>query len=103
MQPKDYLTYENERNRKHAALYESLLKRALGANWVVLTGHHFLYERGGDVNTEGEVPSADTVIFDHDIMQAVFGKHCISIMQRLAAVPTDQRDSVLAEEMAALS
>jgi hypothetical protein len=96
IKPKDYLTYENQRNRTHAQIYETLIKKALGAKWVVLTGHHFLYERDGDVNTEGEIPSADTVLFDHDIMTAVFGNEAINIMSDLARVPCSERESVLA-------
>jgi hypothetical protein len=103
MKPRDYLTDENQRNRAHAPLFEALLKRALGANWVVLTGHHFLYEYGGDARTEGEIPSADTVIFDHEIMTTVFGERAYAIMKAAAETPSTERDALIAHELTQLT
>lgn len=95
--PKDYLQYENARNKKYAALYTKLIKLAFGEKNAVLVGHHITFEYDGDLATENEVPSADSLIFDHDIMQAVFGDNCIRIMQHLATVDCEQRDDVLLE------
>jgi len=95
--PKDYLTKENVRNKESAQLFRDILQHAMGDDWDVLTGHHILYERDGDVETEGEIPSADTLIFDHDIMGAVFGPQALSIMQELAAIPAEMREAWLGE------
>lgn len=96
MQPKDYLGSENSRNRQHAKLYTDMVQRAMGAQWAVLVGHHVLYECDGDVSTEGEIPSADTLLFDHPIMTALFGERAIPIMQELAALPCESREDCLA-------
>lgn len=94
--PKDYLGFENARNRKYAGLYTDIVKLALGCRWAVLIGHHILYEYDGRLDTANEIPSADTLMFDHPIMRAVFGERCIEIMRELAAVPCEQRDQMLA-------
>lgn len=95
MKPKDYLGYENDRNRKNAQLYVDIVRQALGCKWAVLVGHHVLYELDGNVETEGEIPSADTLMFDHPIMKTVFGDRALPIMQELASVPCEDRDAIL--------
>lgn len=94
---KDYLSYENQRNKKHAGLYERMIKRALGegVKVAVLVGHHLTFELDGDLNTENEIPSADCLMFDHDLMGAVFGDEAVEIMVMLASVPCDERDAML--------
>lgn len=94
---KDWLSYEQSRNKQHAALYSSILKHAgVGAD-AVLVGHHIGFETGGNIDTENEIPSADTLIFDHQIMGAVFGTRAVAIMAELATLPCDKRDARLQE------
>lgn len=101
MAVKDYLGYELARNKRNAAVYERLIKLAMQREGQVqtLTGHHLTFELNQDLGTENEIPSADCLMFDHDIMGRVFGKRAVSIMQRLAAVPCDVRDVLLAAEV----
>src|SRR5689334_9675890 len=96
---KDFLGFENARNKEHAALYTSILQVALQSErqLSVLIGHHLCLEINGDLNTENEIPAADTLIFDHEIMSAVFGDRAINIMQQLAAVPCQLRDEHLSK------
>ena len=93
---KDYLTSENERNKAHAALYEQMLRHAFReqANCAVLIGHHLTFEFGGLIDTENEIPSADTLMFDHDIMGRLFGERATLVMMSLARVPVEARDDV---------
>ena len=93
--PKQYLETEDERNRTHADLFTAMVQRAFGASNSVLVGHHICFENAGDITTENEIPSADSLIFDHDIMRALFGDDAISLMQRLAATSCEARDRVL--------
>lgn len=95
LQPKDYLGTENARNKKHAELYTRIIRKAIGS-CDVLVGHHLTFEIGGDLSTENEIPSADTLLFDHDIMGAVFGDKAFLVMQSLAIMPADRRDELLA-------
>lgn len=98
---KDFLEFENARNKQHARLYESLIKRAFG-ECQVMVGHHIGMEFAGDLQTENEIPSADTLLFDHDLMTRCFGDHAVTMMQELAAVPCTQREVLLERMMADL-
>lgn len=89
---KDYLTYENNRNRRNVDLFEDMLRRAFGSKAETLIAHHLTYEDGA---VHGEVPSADTLIFCHEIMGRIFGERAIPIMRELASVPSEQRDALL--------
>lgn len=94
---KDWLTYENARNKSNAALYVRLLRRAFAdkADLQVMIGHHLTIEYEGRLETEDEIPSADTMMFDHDIMKKAFGDMHRQIMAELALVPCDRRDAML--------
>jgi hypothetical protein len=89
---KDFLGSENARNHRNAALYSALIKRACGQVQIMI-GHHLTFE--GDSQPENEIPSADCLLFDHDLMGKVFGDRAVSIMQHLAATPCESRDEVL--------
>jgi DNA-directed RNA polymerase specialized sigma24 family protein len=93
---KDYLGYENARNKQHAALYTNIMRAAFGSerDCAVLIGHHLTFELGGDLNTENEVPSADCLLFDHEVMKRVFGEQALPIMAALSQVPAEERDAL---------
>lgn len=95
--PKDWLGSEAARNKESADIFTQLLVTAYGPDYRVLIGHHLCFQQGANINTENEVPAADSLIFDHDIMRAVFGNDAISIMQTLAALPAEKRDHALRE------
>ena len=102
---KDYLSYENARNKQHAALYERLMRIALKSEGTVsiLIGHHLCFEIDGKLETENEIPSADCLMFDHDIMFAAFGEDkAIQIMRDLATVESGMRDNLLAAYVSVL-
>lgn len=102
---KDWLGYELGRNKEHSDLYVALLKKAItkmakGSRVEVLIGHHITFELGEegkelDIKTENEIPSADCLMFDHDIMTAVFGDAALTIMRELAVRPCQERDAAL--------
>jgi hypothetical protein len=94
---KDYLGFENARNKEHAALYERLLRIALKdeKSISVLIGHHICFECDGKLDTENEIPSADCLMFDHDLMTKVFGDSAVNVMLALALVPMEVRDDTL--------
>jgi hypothetical protein len=99
---KDYLGTENARNKQHAALYARLIKRAFGENNDVLIGHHLTFEDHGDINTENEIPAADTLLFDHDIMGRVFGGDAKKLMVTLAMVPAEKREALVEAQLKAM-
>lgn len=96
---KDFLGYENARNKQHAATFTALMQAAFGGEGVevaVLIGHHLTFELNKDLNTENEIPSADCLMFDHDIMTKVFGDDAQRYMVELVLLPCDRRDDHLA-------
>lgn len=102
---KSWLAFEQARNRKNADLYTAILRRAIAvlsqteAEGVqVIMGHHLTFEMGTDLSTEDEVPAADSMLFDHDIMTAAFGSKevAVNVMVHLAQLPCDERDHALA-------
>ena len=91
----DWLATETERNKKYAPLYTAIIKKAYGCNEAVLIGHHLCFEHDNDISTEDEIPSADSLIFDHDIMRTVFGDNAASVISTLALSPVSVRDDML--------
>lgn len=96
MADKYYLQAENDRNVRSHRIFERVLKVAFGENEVVLVGHHFVIAPNGDI-TQGvnELPSADTIIFDHVIMDRVFGTGAVNVMIACARKPVEERDAEL--------
>jgi hypothetical protein len=92
---RDFLGEENARNKVNAGLYTAIMQRAMGNTTSILIGHHLCFESAGNIDTENEIPSADTLLFDHDVMTLVFGDRAVDIMQHLAATPHQSRDKVL--------
>lgn len=96
---KDYLVYENNRNKLAADVQTELVHRAFGP-CEVLVAHHITYEPDG--MDAIEIPSADTLIFDHDIMGKIFGPDYIRIMKELVVANSDYREQIIRKELGKL-
>lgn len=95
-QRKDYLSWENARNRRAHKLFQDILHEAFGSDEEVVIAHHLTFDGAGD--DPDEIPSADTMIFDHDIARVIWGEaNYIGVLLQLAATPCDQRDALLGE------
>lgn len=92
---KDYLGSEQQRNKKYAVLYTEMLQMAYGTENAVLIGHHICFEHNNEIETENEIPAADTLIFDHDLMKRIFGSMFRIVLRDCADVPCTERDEVL--------
>lgn len=97
-----FLSGEGKRNRAHADLFRQLLAIAWG-DCEVIVGHHVAFQFDGDLNTEDEIPSADCLLFNHDIMTAVFGADAVTLMQRIAAMVPGDREAEVARALAVRS
>lgn len=92
--------YENQRNAQSADLFKAIIKEAKGVTDVIIA-HHLVCvvsEEGKDHFTYTivqEIPSADTLIFDHDIMSTIFGVSYKEVMKELACEPVESRDKLL--------
>lgn len=105
--PKYWLQAENDRNVHNGPIFIDLIKRAFGVDEVVMVGHHFVFEPQSsmtalDLTKLNEIPSADTLLFDHEIMGEVFGDRALAIMIECAQTSCDERDSVIRRELGAL-
>ncbi|WP_368508132.1 hypothetical protein [Bradyrhizobium lupini] len=92
--------YENDRNAENAELYKAIIREAYGVTDVIC-GHHLVYQVE-DKRADGftytfveEVPSADTLIFDTDVAQKLWGDKWKSILSILAVTPIAERDALL--------
>lgn len=94
---KDYLVWEKQRNVKPETkqLFTDILQEAFGKQDDVVIAHHLTF-----VGTDGdadEIPSADTMIFDHFIAKRIWGEeNYLDILSQLAMTPCDGRDALLA-------
>lgn len=92
-------TYENQRNRDHSDLYKAIIRECFGVTDVIIA-HHLTYvlsymENGFSYEVVEEIPSADCLIFDHEIAQRIWGDGFKTILKRLAVEPTETRDTLL--------
>lgn len=79
--PKNWIGDEGRRNREHAALYAGIITRAYGVTFELFVGHHVAFKSTHEsLTTENEIPSADTLLFDHDIMKEVFGDKYLGVL-----------------------
>lgn len=93
-------TYENDRNNENAALYKAIIREAYGVTDVIC-GHHLVYqvedkrEDGFTYTFVEEIPSADTLIFDHEVAKKIWGPGYLPVLARLAMTPPEARDAEL--------
>ncbi len=101
-EPIDFLARENHRNKQFTRLYTDMIAAALKCD-NILIAHHLNYKvpnpaaAADDELIAEEIPSADTLIFDHCLMQRIFGGEAIALMTELAGVPVEGRDAALAK------
>lgn len=87
-----FLSGEGKRNRANADLFQAILCRAWGNGCSVITGHHVSFLFDGDLATEDEVPSADCLLFDHDIMGELFPEDYLDIMRHISGLVRYERE-----------
>ena len=93
--------YENDRNAENSALYKAIIREAYGVQDVIIA-HHLVYVKvemrdGFEYQIVEEVPSADTLIFDHDVAAKIWGPGFGKILVKLALEPIATRDALLAK------
>src|SRR5262245_53364814 len=93
-------SYENDRNAAWSALYKAILREVYGVTDVIVA-HHLVFVRterrqdGFEYQIVEEIPSADTLIFDHEIAQKLWPTTWPSKLAALAKEPVETRDQVL--------
>lgn len=94
--------YENDRNGENSTLYKAIIREAFGVTDVIC-GHHLVYEVE-DKRADGftyqiieEIPSADTLIFDHNVAKKIWGNAWQDNLVKLALEPCATRDKLLGQ------
>lgn len=93
-------TWENDRNGTSRQLLKDIIREAYGVQ-DVLIGHHLCYEyeenqNGFNITIMEEIPSADTLIFDHLVAQKIWGVMDYKrILTMLVLEPSETRDKLL--------
>jgi hypothetical protein len=90
---------ENNRNAKWAELYTGIIKEAFTVSGVII-GHHLTFVQytvvdGFPYHIPQEIASADTLIFDHDVAQKIWGIYYEEALKSLALMPVKYRDGEL--------
>ena len=94
--------YENDRNAASSELFKAVIREAFGVTDVIIA-HHLVYVStekradGFEYQIVEEIPSADALIFDHDIAFRIFGDDYKFILARLALEPVMTRDKLYAQ------
>lgn len=94
--------YENDRNTENSALYKAIIREVFGVTDVIC-GHHLVYEvrekraDGFVYETIQEIPSADALIFDHDVASKLWPDDWKNILTILALTPVAERDKLLGD------
>jgi hypothetical protein len=94
--------FENDRNLASSPCFKAVIREAFGVNDVII-GHHLIYE-SRDQRPDGftyeiveEIPSADALIFDHDIAHKIWGEDYLDKLRTLACEPVATRDKLFAQ------
>lgn len=93
---KDFLPAENKRNHDAHRVFERFLHRAVG-ECEVIVAHHIVYMRKGSDDLPNEIPSADTLWFDPEMMGLVFGDKAQLMMLALAKHRPEIRDKTIGD------
>jgi len=98
--------YENDRNHDSSDLFKAVMREVYGPGDVIV-GHHIIHEvrdkraDGFTYEVVQEIPSADALIFDHDVAKKLFGTAYLDNLALLAREPADTRDALYGKMLAA--
>lgn len=94
--------YENDRNAENRDCFKAVIREVYGVQDVIIA-HHLTYVRE-EQRTEGgitstyqiveEIPSADALIFDHEVAKKLWGDVWQHRLQELACEPAETRDTL---------
>lgn len=91
--------YENDRNAENSELYKTIIREAFNVKDVIVA-HHLVYvtsekRDGFEYQIVEEIPSADSLIFDHAIAKKIWGPDFLPTLVKLATEPAETRDALL--------
>lgn len=86
----NYLGRENLRNTESREALVVICRRAYGCK-VVVIGHHLTVALDSEGHHLEEIPSVDTLLFDTEIAEKLFGDSWRDVLQALAVLPQSER------------
>lgn len=96
--------FENDRNAVNRDLFKAIIREVYGVEDVII-GHHLVYEKEDPQTDEKghtfniqvieEIPSADALIFDHNVAKKLWGEDYLHVLTLLAREPVETRDALL--------
>lgn len=95
-------SFENDRNAESSQLFKDIIREVFNVTDVIIA-HHLVYviadkhPDGFDYQVVEEIPSADALIFNHDIARKLWGTYFMEILRHLACEPIETRDKVLGQ------
>lgn len=85
--------WENDRNATSRDLIHNVFRHLYGDNVQTIIAHHLCYQiQDGDYFVVEEIPSIDTLIFDHNIARKLWGDKWLSVLQTFAILAPEERD-----------
>lgn len=92
-------SYENDRNAENSDLYKAIIRECFKVTDVIVA-HHLVYvtsemRDGFQYQIVEEIPSADTLIFDHEVAERIWGFNFKDRLVELACEPAETRDRLL--------
>lgn len=87
---------EAKRNTDNLDLFEAMLRETYDGVKMVVAGHHIMAIRDGQ-SLPVEIPSADTLIFNHTVAHRIWGDYWKTALTKLALEPVATRDALLRE------
>jgi hypothetical protein len=92
----DFILDEKRRNWENRETYGRLMRRGLGCQQGTIVFSHHLIFHPGEGKPPQEIPAADSLIFNPDIMRQAFGPLAgPQIAAHLATLSLDARDQQL--------
>lgn len=93
--------WENDRNAEHAELFKDIIREAYGVKDVIIA-HHLVYvatekRDGFEYQIVEEIPSADSLMFNHEIAHRIWGTQWKEILTMLVLEPVESRDRLLSQ------
>lgn len=91
--------WENDRNAEDRDVLSAVIREAFDVDQVIVA-HHLVYVKtekrdGYDYQIVEEIPSADTLIFDHEVAKKIWGPTLWKdTLARLALEPAETRDAL---------
>jgi len=94
--------YENDRNAEASDCFKAVIREAYGVQDVICA-HHLVYVKeetrhdGFKYQIVEEIPSADALIFDHEVARKIWGDQWQAKLTQFALEPVETRDQLFAK------